>query len=177
MESAIADIGLFFAYPWPEEREQMQELFEAVARERAMLVVYHTDTDIRVFRKVEDKVEREGSRAHGYRQGRCLTLDHPACASWVAGCAQCTHGLQQGQKATLGTGSAARAPTSTPPAIAGLVCSAVPWRRLPGADPTAPVCRCWPLRWPRRAAPARRHTRHPCIRCTQVDNSLHPAYG
>jgi hypothetical protein len=58
MEIAIADIGLFFAYPWPEEREQMQELFEAVARERAMLVVYHTDTDIRVFRKVEDKVER-----------------------------------------------------------------------------------------------------------------------
>jgi len=29
-----------------------------VARERAILVVYHTDTDIRVFRKVEDKVER-----------------------------------------------------------------------------------------------------------------------
>ena len=42
----------FFAYPWPEERELMQKLFEAVAREGAMLVVYHTDTDIRVFRKV-----------------------------------------------------------------------------------------------------------------------------
>jgi hypothetical protein len=53
MEIAIADIGLFFAYPWPEERELMRQLFEAVARERAMLVVYHTDTDIRVFRKVE----------------------------------------------------------------------------------------------------------------------------
>ena len=52
MEIAIADIGLFFAYPWPEERELMQKLFEAVAREGAMLVVYHTDTDIRVFRKV-----------------------------------------------------------------------------------------------------------------------------
>ena len=30
----------------------MQKLFEAVAREGAILVVYHTDTDIRVFRKV-----------------------------------------------------------------------------------------------------------------------------
>jgi hypothetical protein len=52
MEIAIADIGLFFAYPWPEERELMQKLFEAVAMEGAMLVMYHTDTDIRVFRKV-----------------------------------------------------------------------------------------------------------------------------
>jgi hypothetical protein len=58
MAIAIADIGLFFAYPWPEERERMQELFAAVAREGALLVVYHTDTDIRVFRKVEGKVER-----------------------------------------------------------------------------------------------------------------------
>jgi hypothetical protein len=52
MDIAIADIGVFFAYPWPEERALMQELFDAVAREGAMLVVYHTDTDIRVFRKV-----------------------------------------------------------------------------------------------------------------------------
>jgi hypothetical protein len=52
MEIAIADIGVFFAYPWPEEHELMQQLFDAVAREGAILVVYHTDTDIRVFRKV-----------------------------------------------------------------------------------------------------------------------------
>src|SRR5215813_7036963 len=50
MAIAIADIGLFFAYPWPEERELMRQLFEAVARAGALLVVYHTD--IRVFRKV-----------------------------------------------------------------------------------------------------------------------------
>jgi len=30
----------------------MQQLFDAVAMEGAMLVVYHTDKDIRVFRKV-----------------------------------------------------------------------------------------------------------------------------
>jgi hypothetical protein len=52
MDIAIADIGLFFAYPWPEECELMQELFEAVAMAGAILVVYHTDKDIRVFRKV-----------------------------------------------------------------------------------------------------------------------------
>ena len=52
MEIDIADIGVFFAYPWPEEHELMQPLFDAVAREGAMLVVYHTDKDIRVLRKV-----------------------------------------------------------------------------------------------------------------------------
>jgi len=52
MDIAIADIGLFFAYPWPEEQALMQQLFDAVALEGAMLVVYHTDKDIRVFRKV-----------------------------------------------------------------------------------------------------------------------------
>jgi hypothetical protein len=52
METDIADIGLFFAYPWPEEHELIQQLFEAVAMKGAILVVYHTDTDIRVYRKV-----------------------------------------------------------------------------------------------------------------------------
>ncbi|HEY5866707.1 MAG TPA: hypothetical protein VI542_14370 [Candidatus Tectomicrobia bacterium] len=52
----ITAIGVFFAYPWPEEQELMQQLFDAVAREGAILVVYHTDTDIRVFRKVAEKV-------------------------------------------------------------------------------------------------------------------------
>jgi hypothetical protein len=67
MESAIADIGLFFAYPWPEERALMRQLFEAVAREGAILVVYHTDTDIRVLRKVEGKGALEDPRAHWNR--------------------------------------------------------------------------------------------------------------
>src|SRR6266704_2741135 len=53
MNIDIADIGVFFAYPWPDEQELMQQLFDAVAMEGAILVVYHTDTDIRVFRKVE----------------------------------------------------------------------------------------------------------------------------
>jgi hypothetical protein len=69
MASAIADIGLFFAYPWPEERELVRQLFEAVARAGALLVMYHTDTDIRVWRKVEGQVELEDARAHVHRRG------------------------------------------------------------------------------------------------------------
>ena len=52
MDIDIAEIGVFFAYPWPEEQELIQQLFDAVAMEGAILVVYHTDKDIRVFRKV-----------------------------------------------------------------------------------------------------------------------------
>src|SRR5262244_859764 len=67
MESAIVDIGLFFAYLWPEERTLMRQLFEAEARVGALLVVYHTDTDIRVWRKVEGEGELEAPRAHVHR--------------------------------------------------------------------------------------------------------------
>jgi hypothetical protein len=67
MESAIADIGLFFAYPWPEERELMRQLFAAVARAGALLVVYHTDTDIRVLRKVEGEGALEDPRVPVHR--------------------------------------------------------------------------------------------------------------
>ena len=51
MEIDVAEIGLFFAYPWPEERELIQELFDAVAAEGAILVAYHTDKQVCVFRK------------------------------------------------------------------------------------------------------------------------------
>ncbi len=67
MEVAITDIGLFFAYPWPEERALMRQLFEAVARAGALLVMYHTDTDIRVWRKVEGEGPLEDPRAHWNR--------------------------------------------------------------------------------------------------------------
>jgi hypothetical protein len=68
MASAIADIGLFFVYPWPEERVLMRQLFAAVARQGALLVVYHTDTDIRIWRKVEGEGALEDPRAYWNRQ-------------------------------------------------------------------------------------------------------------
>jgi len=76
MEVAIADIGLFFAYPWPEERALMRQLFEAVAREEALLVVYHTDTDIRVWRKVAGEGELEDPHVHRPRRC-CIMLSQP----------------------------------------------------------------------------------------------------
>jgi hypothetical protein len=53
MDIDVAEIGLFFAYPWPEERELMQELFGAVAAAGAILVAYYTDQKVCVFRKVD----------------------------------------------------------------------------------------------------------------------------
>ena len=53
MDIDIAEIGLFFVYPWPEERELMQDLFDAVAAAGAILVAYYTDKNVCVFRKVD----------------------------------------------------------------------------------------------------------------------------
>jgi hypothetical protein len=51
MDIDVAEIGLFFVYPWPEERALVQALFDAVAAEGAILVAYHTDKQVCVFRK------------------------------------------------------------------------------------------------------------------------------
>jgi SAM-dependent methyltransferase len=47
----IAAIDLFFAYPWPEEQELMQQLFDAVAMEGAILIAYHSAKEICIYRK------------------------------------------------------------------------------------------------------------------------------
>jgi hypothetical protein len=58
MACNIADIDLFFAYPWPEEQELMQKLFDAVAMEGAILIAYHSAREICAFRKLFDARER-----------------------------------------------------------------------------------------------------------------------
>ncbi len=50
----VAEIGLFFVYPWAEERELIQELFDAVAAEGAILVAYYTDKNVCIFRKFSE---------------------------------------------------------------------------------------------------------------------------
>ncbi|MGK0187105.1 MAG: hypothetical protein ACI9R3_002891 [Verrucomicrobiales bacterium] len=55
MEHEIAEIDVFFAYPWPMEQELMQELFDAVAVEGAILISYHKAGEICAFRKVSDE--------------------------------------------------------------------------------------------------------------------------
>ncbi len=54
MDVDIAGIDLFFAYPWPEEQELMQKLFDAVAAEDAILIAYHSAKEICVYRKLFD---------------------------------------------------------------------------------------------------------------------------
>ncbi len=54
----IAEIDLFFAYPWPEEQELMQQLFDAVAMEGAILIAYHSAKEICAYRKLFDARDR-----------------------------------------------------------------------------------------------------------------------
>jgi hypothetical protein len=54
----IAEIDLFFAYPWPEEQELMPKLFDAVAMEGSILIAYHSAKEICVFRKLFDRRDR-----------------------------------------------------------------------------------------------------------------------
>lgn len=51
MDIDIAEIGLFFAYPWAGEQTLIQALFDAVAAQGAILVSYHNDKKVCVFRK------------------------------------------------------------------------------------------------------------------------------
>lgn len=54
MDMEIAAIDLFFVYPWPDEQDLMQQLFDAVAGEGAILLAYHSAREICVYRKEFD---------------------------------------------------------------------------------------------------------------------------
>lgn len=54
----IAEIDLFFTYPWPEEQELMQKLFDAVAMEGAILIAYHSAKEVCAYRKLPDTRDR-----------------------------------------------------------------------------------------------------------------------
>jgi hypothetical protein len=45
------DFGVIFAYPWPEEVERMEALFERVAGDQALLLTYHSGAEFRLRRK------------------------------------------------------------------------------------------------------------------------------
>ena len=48
----IAEVDLFYAYPWPGEQEMMLKLFDAVAGPDAILVAYYGDSEICIYRKL-----------------------------------------------------------------------------------------------------------------------------
>ncbi len=53
MDREIAAIDVFFVYPWPYEQEFMQELFDEIAVEGAILLSYHKSGEIYAHRKVD----------------------------------------------------------------------------------------------------------------------------
>ena len=46
------DFDVIFAYPWPDEEDLTEELFERHARKGALLVTYHGGAEFRVQRKI-----------------------------------------------------------------------------------------------------------------------------
>ncbi len=52
MEREIADIDVFFVYPWPMEQDFMRELFDEIAVEGAILLTYHKSGEIYANRKI-----------------------------------------------------------------------------------------------------------------------------
>lgn len=59
MKHEIAEIDVFFVYPWPMEQEFMQELFDAVAVEGAILISYHKADEICAYRKAGEEYDEQ----------------------------------------------------------------------------------------------------------------------
>ncbi len=51
------EIDLFFVYPWPKEHEMMQDLFDSIAGDGAILIAYYGDGEICAYRKIDDAHE------------------------------------------------------------------------------------------------------------------------
>ncbi len=54
MDHDTEEIDVYFVYPWPREHELMQDLFEAIASEGAILIAYYGEGEICVYRKTLD---------------------------------------------------------------------------------------------------------------------------
>ncbi|MFU8848847.1 MAG: hypothetical protein ACNA77_09050 [Opitutales bacterium] len=52
LEIDIAEVDLFYAYPWPGEQEMMLKLFDALAAPDAILIAYYGDHDSCIYRKL-----------------------------------------------------------------------------------------------------------------------------
>ncbi|MDA9830271.1 hypothetical protein N9C66_02930 [Akkermansiaceae bacterium] len=48
------DVDLFFVYPWPGQEEFMMDLFDEVASEDAILLIYHADASTTTYRRSFD---------------------------------------------------------------------------------------------------------------------------
>ncbi|MEM9694507.1 MAG: methyltransferase domain-containing protein [Myxococcota bacterium] len=55
MEPTVDEVDIFYAYPWPLEQDFIQELFDEVAGEGAILIVFHKSNEILTFRKTIER--------------------------------------------------------------------------------------------------------------------------
>jgi hypothetical protein len=62
MDCDTDEIDLFFVYPWPKEHEMFQDLFNAVAGDRAVLIAYYGDGEICAYQKLDS----DGEDAESY---------------------------------------------------------------------------------------------------------------
>ena len=53
MEHDTGEIDVFFVYPWPTEYEMFLELFDALASDGAIYLVYYGDGEMCAYRKVD----------------------------------------------------------------------------------------------------------------------------
>ena len=59
MDREIAEIDVFFVYPWPQEQAFMRELFDEIAAEGAILIAFHKSGEILAFRKTREDEDEE----------------------------------------------------------------------------------------------------------------------
>ena len=58
MDLGPEDFNVIFAYPWPDEEDVIERLFEQIAGDGAILVTYHSDERLRFRRKVPRRSRR-----------------------------------------------------------------------------------------------------------------------
>ena len=58
----LAEFDLVFAYPWPDEEELVEGLFERYARAGAVLLTYHVEGELRLRRKAGSELRKAGRR-------------------------------------------------------------------------------------------------------------------
>jgi hypothetical protein len=48
------EVDLFFVYPWPGQEEFMMDLFQAIASEDSILLIYHADASTTAYRRSDE---------------------------------------------------------------------------------------------------------------------------
>ncbi len=58
MDLGPEDFNVIFAYPWPDEENLIERLFEQIAGDGAILVTYHSDEHVRFQQKAKHRARR-----------------------------------------------------------------------------------------------------------------------